>query len=262
MPTARARYQSAGAVHIASRSPKPARFISRRPCESLQVHEQGVRPARGDGALGPALEQHRHVVGEGVDRGGRLHHHEWRSAGPPCGLLADVGYGARADHHRAIGPGDGGFGLGEGLLVGVQLGPLPPMTARLTSKRPPSRRSASSLRSPPSRRMGVASMTSATRGAARSPVRASRASSETIWRRRAPWGRSRSGLSRWAPASPRDRPRSRPRASRRGPWGRPRPALPPSSSRSLSVEDGLERGTPPVEPVRLVVGGLSASFGS
>ena len=89
--------------------------------EDRQVHEQGVRPARGTVRLVPSLSSTAMSSEKALTEAAVCTTTSGDPPAPPRGLLADVGYGARADHHHAIGPGDGGLGFGEGLLVGVQL---------------------------------------------------------------------------------------------------------------------------------------------
>ena len=82
MPTARARYQSAGAVNIETRSPRPARFIADGASASDRRRRARSTSGQrlGDVRLTPSTQQHRLVVGEAVDARGRLHDHVRQAA--------------------------------------------------------------------------------------------------------------------------------------------------------------------------------------
>ena len=122
MPTAPARYQSAGAVNIDASSPNPARFMSGgASAMTPRSIDQAVRPARRRGPLDAIPDQNGHVVGERVHRDGGLHDNQRNVPRPVGRILADVAHRPGPDRDDDAGPGDRRVALGEGGVVGVEL---------------------------------------------------------------------------------------------------------------------------------------------
>ena len=89
--------------------------------EDIDVGDDDVRPAGGDGPLDPVPQQDGHVVGERVDRRGRLDDDERDVAGPHRGVLREVGDRPRADRHDAAGTRHVRVELGACGFVRVEL---------------------------------------------------------------------------------------------------------------------------------------------
>src|SRR5918997_6737211 len=260
MPTAEARYQSAGAVHMEIRSPNPARFMAGGASASVvRSTRRALGQREGTVRLVPLLRSTETSSEKAFTEAAVS---TTTSGGAPVPDAAALQTSVTVPEPTATtqsAPTTASSASARALSSACSWVPRPfPSTARRTSKCPASRRSASALRSSSPRRIGVASVTSTTRRASRPP----RASSETtsgkrpralapISMRRMPMGASLP----WGSARPRaSRRPSRSEGSALASWSA---AL--TDGILSAIEDGLECCVGrPVEGVCLVVGGLGA----